>query len=134
MYSEEDRYEVLNKMKSDIYEFKDVISLILVGSGSYGFKDEYSDIDCVLAINNDANEEEILDEIYEYLEKNYKTQIMNKINSPARKLIICLYDNWLEINFGIVKKQDLIALKKHWKVLFDKSNTIDKQLHSSWNN
>ena len=50
MYTAESRQQVLDGVVSALKKDKRVTGVLLVGSGVYGFKDEYSDIDMTVVV------------------------------------------------------------------------------------
>jgi len=53
---------------------------------------------------------------------------------PKKGLQVYLTDSYLEIDIGYGDYTCAAANRKHWKVLYDKSGTVDKAIHDSWNN
>jgi len=51
---------------------------------------------------------------------------------PQKRLQVYLTDNYLEIDIGYGAYTGAAAIRKHWKVLFDKSGTVDKAMRASW--
>jgi|GEM_PF-6640966 len=51
---------------------------------------------------------------------------------PQRRLQVFLTDNYLEIDIGYGAYTSAAAFRKDWKVLFDKSGTVDKAMRTSW--
>ena len=110
--------------------YEHIVALVAVGSGSYGFYDELSDLDFVIAIDSNENMEMVMEYVKSQLDKclNY---IYFK-QSPQKRLQVYLSDNYLEIDIGYGAYTSAAATKKHWKVLFDKSETVEKAMRASW--
>jgi len=55
LFSCSDRERIKNELTELFSEIKDVISVVLVGSGAVGFTDEISDLDFCVVVDNDCN-------------------------------------------------------------------------------
>ena len=58
MYTEEERNLILKKLIKGLEEKDEILSVIMVGSGAYGFNDKYSDLDLSLVINDNFKVED----------------------------------------------------------------------------
>lgn len=108
-----------------------IIALIAVGSGSYGYIDELSDIDFVIAIDQDENMDIVMDYVAEQLNKRLHFLYFKQVQE--RRLQVYLSDQYLEIDIGYGAYTRAAAIQKDWKVLFDKSGTVDEAMRSFWN-
>jgi len=107
-----------------------VVALVSVGSGSYGFYDELSDLDFVIALDSDDNMELVMEYVRSQLSKQLNFIYFSQISQ--KRLQVYLTDNYLEIDIGYGAYTGAAAIRKHWKVLFDKSGTVDKAMRASW--
>lgn len=130
LFSVEERKRIMDYIISFTKSYEHIVALVAVGSGSYGFYDELSDLDFVIAIDSNENMEMVMEYVKSQLDKclNY---IYFK-QSPQKRLQVYLSDNYLEIDIGYGAYTSAAATKKHWKVLFDKSETVEKAMRASW--
>lgn len=130
LFSIADRKNVMDYIISFTEQNEHIVALVAVGSGSYGFYDELSDLDFVIALDSDENMETVMDYVRSQLEK--RLNLIYFSQNPQGRLQVYLADNYLEIDIGYGAYTSAAAFKKHWKVLFDKSGTVDKAMHASW--
>jgi len=109
---------------------EDIIAAILVGSGAVGFLDEYSDLDFYMVVNREENIEKAMHYISGGI--NEQLQLLRFAQLEDRKLQVHLTSNFLEIDIGYVSFDQISALRKQWKVLFDKTGTVDAAMCRSW--
>jgi|GEM_PF-410568 len=130
LFSVEERKRIMDYIISFTKSYEHIVALVAVGSGSYGFYDELSDLDFVIAIDSNENMEMVMEYVKSQLDKclNY---IYFK-QSPQKRLQVYLSDNYHEIDIGYGAYTSAAATKKHWKVLFDKSETVEKAMRASW--
>ncbi len=130
LFSVEERKRIMDYIISFTKSYEHIVALVAVGSESYGFYDELSDLDFVIAIDSNENMEMVMEYVKSQLDKclNY---IYFK-QSPQKRLQVYLSDNYLEIDIGYGAYTSAAATKKHWKVLFDKSETVEKAMRASW--
>lgn len=130
LFSVEERKRIMDYIISFTKSYEHIVALVAVGSGSYGFYDELSDLDFVIAIDSNENMEMVMEYVKSQLDK-----CLNHIyfkQSPQKRLQVYLSDNYLEIDIGYGAYTSAAATKKHWKVLFDKSETVEKAMRASW--
>ncbi|HOB19769.1 MAG TPA: hypothetical protein PK830_05775 [Candidatus Atribacteria bacterium] len=130
LFSAADRKNVLDHIVSFTEPNEHIITLVAVGSGSYGFYDELSDLDFVIALDSDDSMETVMEYVRSQLGKRLNFIYYKQI--PQKRLQVFLTDNYLEIDIGYGAYTGAAAFRKHWKVLFDKSGTVDKAMRSSW--
>ena len=61
LFSIADRKNVMDYIISFTEQNEHIVALVAVGSGSYGFYDELSDLDFVIAIDSDENMEIVME-------------------------------------------------------------------------
>ena len=130
LFSIADRKNVMDYIISFTEQNEHIVALVAVGSGSYGFYDELSDLDFVIAIDSDENMEIVMEYVRSQLNKRLNFIYFRQI--PQKRLQVYLTDNYLEIDIGYGAYTSAAAFRKHWKVLFDKSGTVDKAMRASW--
>ncbi|WP_010275388.1 hypothetical protein [Paenibacillus senegalensis] len=67
MYSIQDREELLADLIEYAYDLSAVCGFVLVGSGSYGYRDEYSDLDVLLVVRSAEEVERVTRMFITYL-------------------------------------------------------------------
>jgi len=88
-----------------------IVALVAVGSGSYGFYDELSDLDFVIALDSDENMEIVMEYVRSQLYKCLDFIYYKKI--PQRRLQVFLTDNFLEIDIGYGAYTRAAAIRRH---------------------
>ncbi len=130
LFSIADRKNVMDYIISFTEQNEHIVALVAVGSGSYGFYDELSDLDFVIAIDSDENMEIVMEYVRSQLNKRLNFIYFRQI--PQKRLQVYLTDNYLEIDIGYGAYTGAAAIRKYWKVLFDKSGTVEKAMRASW--
>jgi predicted nucleotidyltransferase len=125
-----DRKNIMDYIVSFTEQNEHIKALIAVGSGSFGYIDELSDLDMVVAIDKDENMETVMDFVASQLNKRLNFIYFKQM--PQRRLQVYISDNYLEIDIGYGAYTSAAATRKNWKVLFDKTGTIDETMRSSW--
>ena len=132
-FSPERRQEILDYL---IHQFKQdpkIAGAILVGSGAYGFTDEYSDIDFSIITYAQYDVKVIFHEWYSKLLN--QLEIIHSFDieyNPDNFLMGLFLEDFLELNIGFQKITHVFAKRKHWKVLFDKTDSLSKIMEDSW--
>lgn len=130
VFSVSDRQNIMDYIISFAKQSEHIMGLIAVGSGAFGYIDELSDLDMVVALDRDENMEAVMGYVASQLNRRinfiYCEQILQK------RLQVFLSDNYLEIDIGYGAYTHAAASRKSWKVLFDKTGTIDEAMRSSW--
>ncbi|WP_040951444.1 aminoglycoside 6-adenylyltransferase [Gorillibacterium massiliense] len=132
MYTGEDRQLLLDELVSFAYEQKEIVGFLLVGSGSLGFRDKFSDLDVLLVIEESDQAEEINKIFIKYLESN-KTVLRHKTYRHEEDIFVtCFFmGDYLNLDLGIWSLKKLRATKPNWIVKFDKTGGIEKRLSQS---
>jgi len=133
MYTESERQNTLDKVCSLIIEIPYVEGLIVVGSGANGFKDVWSDIDlCVVC--NDNETKSTWEKLTAIVLGNFKIQ-RHQLNEygDSNYLTIFLLENWLQIDMGVISLENLVAKRKLWNVVYDKTGLVKKKMEGTWN-
>lgn len=130
LFQTKDRALLMKQMEASSKQNEHIIALVMVGSGAFGYRDELSDLDMVVAIDKEENLTEVMEYVGSMLRK-YTSIIYEKTNIQ-RHLQVYLTREFLEIDIGFGPYQYAAAFKKDWKVLFDKSGTVDYAMRISW--
>jgi len=130
VFSPLDREGVRDYIISLCHACEHIVALVAVGSGAYGYTDELSDLDFVIALDHDDNMETVMYYVSDKLKEQY--QFLYFKQAPERRLQVYLCDNYLEIDIGYGAYTRAAAFRPHWKVLFDKSGTVHDAMQRSW--
>jgi len=130
VFNTTDRKNIMDYIVSFTEQNEHIMSLIAVGSGSYGYIDELSDLDMVIALDSNENMETVMEYVASQLNKRLNFIYFKQM--PYRKLQVYLCDNYLEIDIGYGAYTYAAATKKNWKVLYDKTGIIDEAMRGSW--
>lgn len=134
-YSPTERQEILEKLLEALREDQRVAGVLIVGSGSEGFEDIYSDIDLSIVIEH-------AQDVYPAFQE-WGTKLkgllpvfccVESIRGPNVNLWVILLDNFLEIDACFHCLDDLTASKGCWKTAFDRSGKIEGIMQTSWAN
>jgi len=107
-----------------------ITSSILLGSASYGYIDELSDIDFCVVVNQEENIEKAMLHMSEGVKAHKPLLCCEQLTQ--RRLQIYLFDNYLELNISFQYEGSLLIRKANWKVVLDKSGEIEKKVSKSW--
>ena len=129
MYTEEERNLILKKLIKGLEEKDEILSVIIVGSGAYGFNDKYSDLDLSLVINDNFKVEDAFKLIKNEIKKIKEAVVIQEY--LERKLQLFILDNYLEIDVGYYYFNDIIAQRKNYKILFDKTSKVKQIMDES---
>jgi len=130
VFSTVEREEILNCLIQSISKLREITGMILVGSGSYGFQDKYSDIDIALVYDEQYGIDGVFNLVFDTVSKVCK--VATVLDQIGRNLQVILLDNYLEIDIGYYTKESIIARRKNYKVIFDNTGTLEEKLNSSW--
>lgn len=92
-----------------------------MGSGATGFKDEYSDLDMAVLVD-----EEELDKVYLDWEARIPELLpaIEHFKSPTKRLYGFLFARHLELDISFQSQSGLFVRRPDWKILFDKRGII----------
>ena len=120
---------IVNLLKSSPY----VEGIILVGSGVGGFPDDFADIDMSIVINPEKHTEEVW--------KSFNRDIYDKLGvffmyenvyGENNYLTLLFLKDFLEIDIGFISLTNLVAKKKDWEILFDKTSLVKDKMYTTW--
>lgn len=90
-----DRKNIMDYIVSFAEQYEHILALVAVGSGSFGYIDELSDLDMVMAIDSNENMENVMEYVVSQLNKRLSFIFFKQM--PQRRLQVYLSDNYLEI-------------------------------------
>ena len=96
IFSIEDRKSTLDYILSTAKDCPKIVSLVQVGSGAEGFHDEKSDLDFVIAYDNNESMTEVMDYMHNKISENYN--LIFYTQSEEKHLQVYVLDNFLEID------------------------------------
>lgn len=131
MFSNTERQEILNELIETFKARDDIYAIILVGSASYGFRDKYSDIDLALVYDENYSLDEIFQKTFDDIKSKYSISVC--LNQLGRSLQVILLDNYLELDIGYYTLNSLCARRGEYKVVYDKTNSVNSIMEQSWN-
>lgn len=133
MFSIEERQRVLESICDVLLADEKVASSILVGSGAIGFTDELSDLDLhVMTFETEQVREvfaELKDRVTDLLPV---TAYVDSRRGENKVMHHFLLESFLEIDMCILPVAETEAKAPHWRVLFDRTNSVDRRMAKSW--
>lgn len=130
MYSYEERNEFFVKTIEKLKAFNLVEGIIQLGSGADGYKDEYSDIDLMIATPQIEDAETTKKLIHQTFSNFNPLYIKEKQFSKDIYLIIAIMENNLEFNVSIVPRELLTVRSPLWKVIVDKTGLVSEKMNA----
>ncbi len=110
-------------------ECEKIISLVQVGSGAIGYHDARSDLDYVIAPDAGDSMLEVMEYMHRKISGKYETVFFTQESS--RHLQCYLLSNMLEIDIGYGGYEHAVARKPVFKVLFDRTDVVEKKMVQS---
>ena len=111
-------------------ENTEIIAGVLLGSASYGYIDELSDIDFCVVVDHEENIEKTMSYMHKGV-RAYRTLFCFE-QLTQRRLQVYLLDNYLEINISFQPANNIYIKKGNWKVVMDNSGVIEAEINKSW--
>ena len=133
-YSPEYRQSTLDRVLDALEADERITGVLVVGSGSVGFDDDYSDIDlCIVC--PDGQTLSIYQDWRERFEKLLPVIGCSPVTyGPHSHLYALLLDGFLELDAGFIGMGSLAAKRERWKVAFDRSGNIADIMTRNWAN
>lgn len=131
-FTEEYRKGVLEQIIDFLKNRNDMQSVIIVGSGAEGFRDKYSDIDLTVVIDDKTDTDTFLSDYQSFLDDTFSIMINHRV--PGRSLAIALLENFLEIDISAVHIDQLSAVRRSWKVVYDKTGQAENIMQETFKN
>ncbi len=129
IFDVQDRQEVFDYILSITKENPKIVALVQVGSGSYGYHDEKSDLDFVIALDSDSSMPEVMEFMNEKIASKYEIQYSKK--QEVSHLLVVVLSNLLEIDMGFGCYEHAAARKAEYKVLFDNTGVVEEKMIQS---
>ena len=129
IFDVKDRQEVFEYILSITGKNPKIVSLVQVGSGAYGYHDEKSDLDFVIALDTDSSMSEVMDYMRDNISSKYDIQYCKK--SEASHLLVIVLSNLLEIDMGFGGYEYAAARKPEYKVLYDNTGVVEEKMDKS---
>lgn len=130
MFTEYDREKILDTIIESLKKRDEILSVILVGSGSIGFRDKLSDLDLAIIVKDLNNLNYVFNKTKE--EISLIDKIVSEEDMIDRKLQVFLLNNYLEVDIGYYSLEDIYARRENYKIIFDKTAKVDKLMKESW--
>ncbi len=112
IFSIEDRKSTLDYILSTAKDCPKIVSLVQVGSGAEGFHDEKSDLDFVIAYDNNESMTEVMDYMHNKISEKYNLIFFTQ--SEEKHLQVYVLDNFLEIDIGFgCYEHAAVAIKRN---------------------
>lgn len=134
MYQHEDRIKVMSEIENFTRSINGIQGLLLVGSGSTGFRDQYSDLDLLVVVENPENVVDINEQIRGFLQSRFCV-LKEKVYQHEKDIFVTcfFFENYLELDLGVWSFNKLRATKPDWIVVFDREGTLSDKLNDSLN-
>lgn len=129
MFSYEERNAYFVKTVEKLEASNLVEGIIQLGSGVEGYKDEYSDIDLMIATSQIEDAETTKNFVYQTFSNFNPLYIKEKQFSKDIFLIIAIMENNLEFNVSIVPREFLTVRSPLWKIIVDKTGLVSEKMH-----
>ena len=133
MFTHSERQGILQQLVQSLKDDNRIVGIVLVGSTAVGFADEYSDIDLIAVVDSQQSTERTFREWVSRLDSDL-APIHRFVASFDEHNFLAgfLLPGCLEIDFGVVNFDALIAKRGRWKVVYDTTGRIEEKLRSSW--
>ena len=126
VFSVQDRQDAFEYVLSAARECGRIIALVQVGSGATGYRDDRSDLDFVIALDSNGSMPEVMDFMHRKITGKYDV-LFFKQDEP-RHLQCYVLSNLLEIDIGYGGYENAAAWKPAFKVLYDRSGTVEEKM------
>jgi hypothetical protein len=133
LYTPEDRSEALKQLLDAAESDSSIGAGIIVGSGAYGFLDEYSDIDLSFVVTSPEVLHDVFDQWRSIVPNLFPVfEHTESIRGDHSLLHVYMLDNCLEVDIGFICFNVLAGKRKHWKVAFDRIGGVEEKLADTW--
>ncbi len=126
VFSVQDRQDAFEYVLLAARECDRIIALVQVGSGATGYRDDRSDLDFVIALDSDEAMPEVMDFMHRKIAERYDV-LFFKQDEP-RHLQCYVLSDLLEIDIGYGGYENAAAWKPAFKVLYDRSGTVEEKM------
>jgi predicted nucleotidyltransferase len=128
MYTKEERNTFFDNTIERLKASRLVEGIVQLGSGVIGYKDEYSDIDLMVAASNAEDVKITKDLVRESLSEFNPVYIKEKQLRENVYLLIAFMENSLEFNVSIVPRDSLKVKSPRWRVMVDKTGLVSEKM------
>ena len=126
IFSVMDRENAFGFVLSSARECSRIIALVQVGSGATGYRDDRSDLDFVIALDSGESMQEVMKHMHRKITEEYDVLFFTQ--DEARHLQNYVLNNLLEIDIGYGGYENAAAWKPAFKVLYDRSGTVEGKM------
>ncbi|MCM3666089.1 aminoglycoside 6-adenylyltransferase [Mesobacillus subterraneus] len=133
MYTTEERNTFFDNTIERLKPSSLVEGIVQLGSGVIGYKDEYSDIDLMIAASNAEDVEITKDFVRQTLGEFNPVYIKEKQLRENVYLLIAFMENSLEFNVSIVPLDSLKVKSPLWKVIVDRTGFVSERMKKEEN-
>jgi predicted nucleotidyltransferase len=131
MYTSKEREQYFTSIINRLSESEFIEGIVQLGSGVNGYKDEYSDIDLMVAASALREVEEAKAYIHQCFLKLQSVYIKEIKLSEHIYLIIAFMENGLEFNVSILSRGYLNVKSPLWKVVVDKTGEVSEKMKTA---
>lgn len=129
IFSVKDRQEVFDFVLNLVKKHNKIVSLVQVGSGSFGYNDNRSDLDFVIALDTNDSMLEVMEYVSQKIKEKYNVIFFSQ--QENRHLQCFVLSNLLEIDIGYGGYEHAAAWKPAFKVIFDNSGVVEEKMIKS---
>lgn len=130
LFTPTDREKIKTEITTLLSGTPEITAVILLGSAVTGYTDHLSDIDIMSVITDEADIIGVMDAICAGIKARYNVLCFAQLNE--RRLQVCLFDNYLELNLSYRTKETVEAKAPLWQVLYDETNTADATMQATY--
>jgi len=129
IFSVKDRQEVFDFVLNLVKKHNKIVSLVQVGSGAFGYNDNRSDLDFVIALDTNDSMLEVMEYVSQKIKEKYNVIFFSQ--QENRHLQCFVLSNLLEIDIGYGGYEYAAAWKSAFKVIFDNSGVVEEKMIKS---
>lgn len=129
IFSVKDRQEVFDFVLNLVKKHNKIVSLVQVGSGAFGYNDNRSDLDFVIALDTNDSMLEVMEYVSQKIKEKYNVIFFSQ--QENRHLQCFVLSNLLEIDIGYGGYEYAAAWKPAFKVIFDNSGVVEQKMIKS---
>lgn len=129
IFSVKDRQEVFDYVLNLVKKHNKIVSLVQVGSGAFGYNDDRSDLDFVIALDINDSMLEVMEYVSQKIKEKYNVIFFSQ--QENRHLQCFVLSNLLEIDIGYGGYEHAAAWKPAFKVIFDNSGVVEEKMIKS---
>lgn len=132
-FTPEQRQAALDRLLAEFETDRRIAGVIVVGSGSVGFADDYSDVDLDVVMHAAQDVAPVVAEWTARIRAMFAVWGQFSVDyAPDSFLRGFLLEDYLELDIGFVHLGNLQAGKWRWRVAFDRSGQIEGIQQRTW--